>query len=127
MNKKILEEEIELYERMSQIEIFPGSLEEYENMKKQKYEVMDIPGNRKYLIGGIGIFTELKKRKISLLDKLDRIIPLIPIDPTKQTYYEIIRQATKLGADAIIRYQVIDNVNIRYEEMGIPVRKKANM
>lgn len=127
MNKKILEEEIELYERMSQIEIFPGSLEEYENMKKQKYEVMDIPGNRKYLIGGIGIFTELKKRKISLLDKLDRIMLLIPIDPTKQTYYEIIRQATKLGADAIIRYQVIDGANIRYEEMGIPVRKKANM
>ncbi len=124
MIEETLEKERRLYEKMSLIEVFPGSLEEYENMKKQKYEVIDVPGNRKYLSGQIDTFTELKRREPSLLDKLDRIALFNIVDPTKQMYRVILRKAVELGADAIIRYQIIDNANIRYEEMGIPIRKK---
>ena len=119
MARETLEEEISIFKKMSQIEVFPGSLEEYENMKKEQYRIIDIPGHRKYLIGGINAFTKLKEGDISLSNKFYSLL-----FTANQGYHEILRQAAELEAVAIIRYQITSNKVILYEEMGIPVKRK---
>ena len=40
--------ERELEKKISIIELFPGSLEEYERLKGEKYEIVNVLGNYKY-------------------------------------------------------------------------------
>lgn len=60
------------------------------------------------IIGSIKEFNHLRDSKVE-----------------KRRYYETARIAVELKADAIIRYNVINNSYISYMEMGIPVRRSA--
>lgn len=122
-----------LLARMRGIEIFPGNLEEYERMKGKEYEIIDVPGSRKYLIGGIGKFEHLKRvsggknRVVGVLGPLSAIVwgDIGQVVDRREAYHEIVKDAAELGADAIIRYQVTSARAIVYQEMGIPVRRKS--
>ncbi len=100
--------EQDLEGRMSNIDLFPGSLEEYEQLKGAEYTIIDVQGNKKYLRGDLLEFKHLR-------------------DPTgdRKLYHEIVQKTLELGGDAIIRYTIVNNTAIAYSEMGIPVKKSS--
>ena len=103
--------------KKKEIELFSGNLEEYERLKGHKYEIIDVRGNTKYLIGGLKTIIE-KKEKSTFWEQITSR------DVIFHTYNEIIERALMLGADALIRYEVTNQFMLRYEERGIPVKRK---
>ena len=124
--QQILDQERELYERMEQIELFPGTIEEYESMKGQSYEVIDVPGNRKLVEGGYREWKELNKEEpIPPSIRLPILGWGITIGFYPRTFYHAIRaQAVELGAEAVVRYEQKFSFGIPSYESGIPVRRK---
>jgi len=126
--KEILAQEKELSKKMGEIEVFPGTLEEFERLKNETYEIIDLPEPRKFVEGGRTEWEELHREEYKPIIKLP--IPYIGypwitylmFGSYPRVYYSgMLAQAAEVGAEAVVKYT---HQIFRMYEMGIPVRRK---
>lgn len=120
--EQLLERERSLYGAVKKIEVFPGTLEEFERLKGQPYRIIDIPGSRKLVEGDTEVLEQLPWqywREDHPRQKWGNAHSLLTGNtPYRMTISRMLIQASELGADAVIRYQIL---NDDYET-GIPVK-----
>lgn len=139
--KEIFGREQVLREKMDEIALFPGSLQEYVQLMGKEYQLVDIPGNRKFLEGGLArweidtvepserpttrqdFLNPLAWRHLKFLNIRHRLDP----DPYHdgKIYSQVLRQAAELGADALIYYNNNDYPYISSRETGVPIKRVA--
>ena len=116
---KTFQEEMELREKMARLEKFSGTLEAYEQLKKAKYEMIDVPGPIKHLQGGDAFLHEVWFEKDGKVHRT-----FFGNKDLGERYSEVTRRAVELGADAIVNYTTTARgYYSKYTETGIPVRK----
>lgn len=126
--QKSVEAQREMRNKMSRIQLFPGSLEEYERKTGEQVEIIDLSGEKQFLEGKYFRWREIdfgdegrsgRLRDFLNTKKWNRITVGLP-----ETYSELLLRSVELGVDAIIHYREGGgDFADSFSQSGVPVRR----